>query len=586
METPKPPPGLVAKTDSKFTRGQRHFIFFIFSVLHYYRNSVIACLLVLAVHTGLAMTPFFSRFENIAYDFFVKVRGGISVHPGIVMIEIDENSVLTLGQRWPWPREMQAVLAHFLTEWGAKAIVFDIIYSEKTTEFSDGAFEEAMAKSKNVYFPVVLEGEKGYESWTHSLPNFEKYARGVGHINIRPDGDGILRHIQPLLEGAGQTHPHLAVKAAYDFLGRPVSSSLKELDLPLDEQDRLLVNWAGTWKDTFIHYSFIQLLQSFKAYHSGGQAVISPDKIKDKICVIGLTATGSTDIKANPLEVAYPAVGLHANVINSILTGQFVRPFPRWANALCVFMMGILALVFFIPFRNIASVISAVLLIALWEFFAFQLFAQKGIWLYGFQPILVIPSLLIVSAVCAMTIAKKEQTKLFHLATRDGLTGVYTIRHFKELLNQCTMEACIKKQPVSLLLMDLDNFKKINDTYGHIAGDMVIKGLAEVLQVETRQRRSLLESDVVARYGGEEFIVMLRKCTLTDASFKVGERVRKGVENYNFMWEGKRLTVTVSIGVATLRPHENVPDLMVRRADDALYRAKNTGKNRVCIESD
>jgi diguanylate cyclase (GGDEF)-like protein len=113
---------------------------------------------------------------------------------------------------------------------------------------------------------------------------------------------------------------------------------------------------------------------------------------------------------------------------------------------------------------------------------------------------------------------------------------------------------------------------------------MVLKKTAALILSFIRKRRPFREIDFAARYGGEEFILMLRKSSLKEATEIVAERIRKKIEESEFEWEGKPIRVTVSLGVASRHPGENVPDPMVHRADAALYRAKESGKNRVCVE--
>ncbi|MFH0985577.1 MAG: GGDEF domain-containing protein [Candidatus Omnitrophota bacterium] len=133
--------------------------------------------------------------------------------------------------------------------------------------------------------------------------------------------------------------------------------------------------------------------------------------------------------------------------------------------------------------------------------------------------------------------------------------------------------------------MDLDLFKKINDEYGHMVGDAALRYVAENLRFLTQTTGTGTgEESAVGRYGGEEFIVMFRKCHLIDATFNYAEKIRKQFEQNPFSYEGVKIPLTVSIGVSALRSGETVPDIMVLRADEALYRAKSEGRNRVCVE--
>ncbi len=160
------------------------------------------------------------------------------------------------------------------------------------------------------------------------------------------------------------------------------------------------------------------------------------------------------------------------------------------------------------------------------------------------------------------------------LAIRDGLTGLYNYRQFWELLNLEVGKSRRYGHPLSLLFMDIDDFKNINDTMGHPQGDLVLKTLGGYLQTGLRQ------VDVVCRYGGEEFAALLTQTPL-EMSIVLAERLRRGVAGLSFPFEGRTMSITVSIGVAELQPGMNGEDL-VKAADDALYRAKRQGKNRVC----
>jgi diguanylate cyclase (GGDEF)-like protein len=181
----------------------------------------------------------------------------------------------------------------------------------------------------------------------------------------------------------------------------------------------------------------------------------------------------------------------------------------------------------------------------------------------------------------------RERTEFFELATHDGLTGLYLIRYFRQLLNGASSEAIENKQDLSLILMDIDNFKKCNDTYGHQMGDEVLKAVAKIVG-SCQKALSSEDKDaecVTARYGGEEMIVMVKRSDGTDTALKVGEWIRQQVENTSVTFEGKTILVTLSLGVSKLFAGETVPDTMIRRADEALYQSKKSGKNRVTIWS-
>ncbi len=161
--------------------------------------------------------------------------------------------------------------------------------------------------------------------------------------------------------------------------------------------------------------------------------------------------------------------------------------------------------------------------------------------------------------------------RLAALATTDGLTGLLNHRSFQELLDGAIARADRSGEPLSLLLLDVDHFKRFNDDLGHQAGDAVLKGLASVLS------RACREGDMIARYGGEEFVVVMPGLG-ADGAVDVAERLRLSIETAPWTDRG----VTASIGVATFVPADSKGEL-IRAADGALYRSKHSGRNRVTL---
>lgn len=162
-------------------------------------------------------------------------------------------------------------------------------------------------------------------------------------------------------------------------------------------------------------------------------------------------------------------------------------------------------------------------------------------------------------------------------ADRDGLTRLYNRRSFDERLIYEIKRRARYHHDLSLLMVDLDHFKSVNDTYGHKAGDLVLRKVGEILTTVFRT------TDLAARYGGEEFVVLLPH-TNEEAAWKLAERVRTAVENCAFHFDGQDFTVTASIGVASVAGGSLSPDDdLVLKADKALYQAKNNGRNMVVV---
>jgi diguanylate cyclase (GGDEF)-like protein len=171
------------------------------------------------------------------------------------------------------------------------------------------------------------------------------------------------------------------------------------------------------------------------------------------------------------------------------------------------------------------------------------------------------------------------QRKLSRGALHEPLTGLYNRLHFMDRLTSELAAAQRHKRALSLLLIDVDHFKGVNDEHGHLAGDEALKMIARVLQSTVRKE------DVVARYGGEEFVVLARETAMTGGR-ALAERVRKAVERSRYTWQGHDLNLTVSIGVTVsigltqFEPGRSDREIL-EAADKALYRAKQKGRNCV-----
>jgi diguanylate cyclase (GGDEF)-like protein len=172
---------------------------------------------------------------------------------------------------------------------------------------------------------------------------------------------------------------------------------------------------------------------------------------------------------------------------------------------------------------------------------------------------------------------QEQHDEMQRLARVDSLTGVNNRRHFEELAEREIARSKRQHEPLSLLLLDVDYFKQINDRRGHAVGDLALKQLCQTCL------RLLREIDVFSRMGGEEFAILLPSAALTDAAL-VAERVRSSVADSRLETsDGSPLQFTVSIGISTLGAEDTL-GVLLRKSDEALYRAKNQGRNRVCTD--
>jgi len=163
--------------------------------------------------------------------------------------------------------------------------------------------------------------------------------------------------------------------------------------------------------------------------------------------------------------------------------------------------------------------------------------------------------------------------EIYRLTITDGLTHVANKRHFLDFLEREIARATRHNRPLSLVILDVDHFKEVNDRYGHLAGDRVLQGVAAVVATQVRR------DEILARYGGEEFAVVMPETELEDAAV-FAERIRLEVESAQFDYDEEPIRVTISLGAAALTPPDSLDSLIVR-ADTRLYEAKEGGRNRV-----
>lgn len=189
---------------------------------------------------------------------------------------------------------------------------------------------------------------------------------------------------------------------------------------------------------------------------------------------------------------------------------------------------------------------------------------------------------LIIYDVTGVAVNKRQlesaNTKLQELALRDGLTGLLNRRYWESCLEREFARHQRYDNPVSLVIFDIDHFKRVNDTYGHQTGDEVIRETARITSQLVR------ETDFAGRYGGEEFVVLLPGTTL-DGAAQFAERLRSTIERQQLDYQGSPLTFTISLGVATLADDMAGYQALLERADKALYQSKEGGRNRVTVSS-
>lgn len=528
------------------------------------------------------------RLELGMLDVFFHLRKSPAFNPNIIIIEIDDENIAKIG-RWPWDREWHGAIVHALKELGAKYTCFDIVFSESSSGKNDKLFSQSIKRAGNVYLPLVFQEKKVImEDAVKPLKIFSDHANDSGSINIYPDIDGILRKIPLFFEEDDKTYYHLALKVAMDYLDVRVeditprylvlSNVYRKIHIPLLEGNKVLINWTGKWKNTFKHYSFLNVLSAYKAVKDNGHPDIDVAAFKDSICMVGATAVGLYDIKPVPLEPEYPAIGILATAISNILDSRFIGTVPRWATWLFIYFLALLPALSVSgdkPLREIVFVLLYAPLFITASFFVFKL----GLWIDCSIPLLAFFGSYSGVTVYNFFRTSIEKQHFFTMAITDELTKLYNIRYFTGILkNECSAPSHEFDKKFSVVMVDIDDFKHVNDVFGHRVGNVVLKEVADIV------KKSVRSSDVVARFGGEEMIILLKGAPL-DEGVQFAEKVRKNIEDRVIRDGDRTYTLTVSLGVASYNGKDN-EESMMKRADEGLYRAKRAGKNRVAtVES-
>jgi diguanylate cyclase (GGDEF)-like protein len=566
-----------------------------------YAITLACCLIVLFLFQMRSL----DKVELILLDYRFRLIPPQPLSQEIVSIDIAQDSIDHLG-RWPWDRNWHAGMITALKEFNARAVFYDVIFSEPTNDAYDAVMSESLAHAGNVYLPYAFKVEAmdsrkaitdndiyGIDA---SMPQFALLAKGTGFINILPDPDGILRRVPLIIEYNGKRYFQSAFCLACDLLGvsekeiivkkgkyirLPVNGKegvrARNIDIPIDTNYQMVINWPGRWKESFRHFSFFDVIKSFSMVCKNQHPIVPADSLSGKICVVGMSVSGLIDIKPTPLEPLYPAMGVNACILDNIFRSDFCRFVPNALTVLLIVFMAFFTTLLLSLYHLVRGLLSAAALLCCFCAASIMVFLYSGVLVNitypAFAMIFTYTGIMIYNEFRIMV----EKRRFFDMAITDALTGLYQKSHFNTLMKSVFSDRRSRKNKtgaMSLIVADIDHFKQINDTYGHLFGDMVLRGVARTIKSVCRPL------DICARYGGEEFIIMLPQTTAKEA-MGFAERIRKAVENKIFRYMKRSCKVTISLGVAELDREKN-QQLLVQKADTALYQAKARGRNTVC----
>lgn len=562
------------------------------------------------------ITSFFDVAENRTFDYRQSLRimhKQPTPNKDIVVLAIDDASLELLWDKygeWPLPRDVYADVINHIEKQNPQMVIFDLMFikSMRDAQNSDKVFLEAMNKYNNIYTAMTFDDQPtdmrapiklpkrlkynlenkskiniskkyGFKNCRALIPELMNGNVHIGLANVVRNSDGIIREAAPLMEYKGEYYPHLIFDAAVNYLtdkqnkditiDKKGNMKIANTTLPITYDGDVILNWYGP---SGTH----TILPLYKVVRE-----ISNNKkdfdFKDKIVIVGTTAMSLHDTKSVPIqENVYPGVEVHATFFNNMLDNNFIKlTTPATDTLIVATVVCLIGLIVMLSSSTIFAVLSTVLFSIGYLFISYYVMEIFNLWIPIVLPVIFIVIAFSLSYLTKYLIKSKDFEHQYKLATIDGLTELYNHRYFQETLKNQVEIAKRYNQTFSLIIIDIDFFKKFNDTYGHQAGDAVLKQVAQTLKKNSRT------TDVVCRYGGEEMSIILPNTSLEEALLSAN-RFNKAVEEKEFYINSNTTSkVTISVGVATFPQDAETAQELIEKADKGLYYAKKHGRNQV-----
>lgn len=579
------------------------------------------CLVIFAVFSFFILKNanlkyFIDTVENRTFD----LRQSILINQGvkkpsedIVIVAIDDATyeyILDNYGEWPLPRDIYAKIVNYLEQQSPRSVVFDLMFvkSLKSVNAADLVLIDTFKKYNNLYTsmnfdnqsedlrtPPQLPSKLTFNITNNSKINFSdltyincrKILQGIidttsniGIINVSRSDDGILRKMPVVVKYQNAFYPQLALRVGLDYLGETQNSFeidkhsdfviSPERKIFLDKDGSAILNWygpAGT-------YTYIPMYKLIKAVN-GEKTELEYD-FSNKIIYFGTTASSLFDIKTVPTGKIFPGVEVQATYLNNIIDNNFIKKVDRGYTIALSLLLALL----------IASVVSRVnsaftaSMMSLSTYFIYILISYyalrfENLWLELIYPLIFSIAAFTLAYIGKYLIKSRDFEQQYKLATTDGLTELYNHRYFQEQIRMQVEQAKRYNNNFSLIIIDIDFFKKFNDTFGHQSGDAVLRQVAQTLKKNVRA------TDIVCRYGGEEMSIILPN-TIKEEAYTTAEKICSRVAGRKFKLVGdKETNVTISLGVSTYPFDGDTAQKIIEAADKKLYEAKNNGRNQV-----
>lgn len=574
---------------------------------------------------------FFINVENQTFDVRQNVISqNKRVNDDIVIITIDDASYEYIFDKygeWPVKRNVYADMVEYIEGQKPSVIAFDLLFikSLKSSRAEDMELVKSISKHDNVFTSINFDNEDTSLRAPVDLPDYLKAkvvnnsdvnlknenlsfnncrailkdiidsTANIGHINLVREEDGIARTLPPFVNYKGEYYPHLALKVALKYLSDKENFSTDEFKInskgeivlgqrtiPLTQNGTAILSWYGPSglldKKSFKYIPFWKVEKTMYGNESEipVNERISKDFFKNKIVYVGTSAMSLFDLKSVPTSRVFPGVEIHTTFINNILDNDFIKRISFQADILICVVLGLFIGLFVL--RSKSTMISSLVTILtgmIYILFATFLMEHFNLWVGMILPLLTMAVVFTAVYLAKYILKSRDFEYTYALATTDGLTELYNHRYFQEQMIMNIDTAKRYEQEFSLILLDIDFFKKFNDNYGHQSGDAVLKQVAQVLKKNVRA------ADIVCRYGGEEMTIILTNTNNKDA-MTTAQKICDAIAQKPFrLANDQEKNVTISLGVATYPQNGTNPQELIKYADGCLYKAKENGRNQV-----
>lgn len=565
---------------------------------------------------------FLAEVENKTFDLRQQVISKYKEHnKDIVILTVDdpgyEYIVSTYGA-WPAPRDFWAKLAEGIEKVNPRAIVFDLLFVQNFKAYgnTDKALSNVIKGKNNIYVSMNFDNQNEELRKAIELPeslntkisgdtdflkkaqyiNF-KNVRGIipeilygtdniGFINIARDKDGIIRTKLPLFVYKDKFYKHLTLLVALDLLNLD-SKNLKidgDKNLILSEKDKRIIPMQDdgktylNWYGPAFTYEYIPVWEVDKAIDKNDYNFLK-EKFENKIVYVGVTTTSSSDVKTTPLSARYAGVEIHTTFLNNILDNNFIKKTKGWIDVLISLILAGLTGVIVYRSKSVSvASLKVFILIVLYTLLTLIFMHYMNLWAPLVLPIVFSIGTITASYAIKYIITSRDYEHTYKLAVTDALTDMYNHRYFQEQMKLNIDNSKRYNTPFSLIMIDIDFFKKFNDKYGHQSGDAVLRQVAGTI------KKNIRSTDIPCRYGGEEMAVILTN-TDKEAATTVALKICEAVRQREFeLATGDWTHVTISLGVATMPNNADSVQGLIEYADKCLYIAKENGRNQVVSE--